>query len=161
MIADRVKQIGMSPTLRVAALAEELKRQGHDVATANCTIEGGETKHTWKPVQDVTWGTSTDMANGTAAPDDPGGSSSTVATGTSFTNAANPGAAATWVLFQPDGLPRLFTPSGTNCTDIGLQVKGGGAIYLTNTRRDYAIVLSHLGTVRVHGWNPVAGAWSN
>jgi aspartate/methionine/tyrosine aminotransferase len=31
MIADRVKQIGMSPTLRVAALAEELKRQGHDV----------------------------------------------------------------------------------------------------------------------------------
>jgi aspartate aminotransferase len=31
MIADRVKQIGMSPTLRVAALAAELKRQGHDV----------------------------------------------------------------------------------------------------------------------------------
>ncbi|NIM01063.1 MAG: aminotransferase class I/II-fold pyridoxal phosphate-dependent enzyme [Acidobacteria bacterium] len=31
MIADRVKQIGMSPTLRVAALAGELKRQGHDV----------------------------------------------------------------------------------------------------------------------------------
>jgi len=31
MIADRVKQIGMSPTLRIAALASELKRQGQDV----------------------------------------------------------------------------------------------------------------------------------
>ena len=31
MIADRVKQIGMSPTLHIAALAGELKRQGHDV----------------------------------------------------------------------------------------------------------------------------------
>ena len=31
MIADRVKQIGMSPTLRISALAGELKRQGHDV----------------------------------------------------------------------------------------------------------------------------------
>jgi aspartate aminotransferase len=31
MISDRVKQIGLSPTLRVAALAGELKRQGHDV----------------------------------------------------------------------------------------------------------------------------------
>ena len=127
--------------------------------SANCTINGGEVKHSWDPVQDVSWGTSTDMANGTAAPDDPGGSPSTVATGSSFTNAASPGAAATWVLFQPDGLPRLFTPSGSSCTDIGLQAQGGGAIYLTNTRRDYAIVLSHLGTVRVHAWNPAAGAW--
>ncbi len=31
MIADRVNQIGMSPTLRIAALAGELKRQGQDV----------------------------------------------------------------------------------------------------------------------------------
>ncbi len=31
MISDRIKRIGMSPTLRVAALAGELKRQGHDV----------------------------------------------------------------------------------------------------------------------------------
>jgi len=31
MISDRVRQIGLSPTLRVAALAGELKRQGHDV----------------------------------------------------------------------------------------------------------------------------------
>jgi len=31
MIADRVKQIGMSPTLRISALAGDLKRQGHDV----------------------------------------------------------------------------------------------------------------------------------
>ena len=31
MISERVKQIGLSPTLRVAALAGEMKRQGHDV----------------------------------------------------------------------------------------------------------------------------------
>lgn len=31
MIADRVKQIGMSPTLRISALAGELRRQGQDV----------------------------------------------------------------------------------------------------------------------------------
>jgi type II secretory pathway pseudopilin PulG len=130
-----------------------------DPSTANCTIESGETRHAWEAVPDVSWGTSTAMANGTAAPDDPGGSSSTVSTGSSFTNAAATPAAATWVLFQPDGIPRLFTPSGSACTNIGLPAQGGGAIYVTNTERDYAIVMSHLGTVRVHPWNPTTGAW--
>jgi prepilin-type N-terminal cleavage/methylation domain-containing protein len=128
-------------------------------SSANCTIEGGETRHTWEAVQDVSWGTSTHLANGAAAPDDPGGSPSTVSTGSSFTNAASTPAAATWVLFQPDGIPRLFTPSGSACTNIGLPAQGGGAIYVTNTERDYAIVMSHLGTVRVHPWDPIGGAW--
>jgi len=66
------------------------------------------------------------------------------------------------VLFQPDGIPRLFTPDGGgNCDAVGLPGLGGGAIYLTNTRRDYAIVLSNVGTTRTHVWIPSAGGWKN
>jgi type II secretory pathway pseudopilin PulG len=129
--------------------------------SANCTIDGGEIKHVWPAVEGVSWGTSTGLANGTAAPDDPGGSAATVATGASFNNASSPAAAASWVLFQPDGLPRRFTRSGGggSCDDVGLAGQGGGAVYVTNTERDYAVVLSHLGTVRVHAWNPSGGGW--
>lgn len=132
-------------------------------ATANCTLDGGDVKHSWDPVRDVSWGTSTNRANGTPAPDDPGGSPATVATGSSFTDADSPAAAASWVLFQPDGLPRRFNQvgGGGSCEDVGLVGQGGGSIYVTNGRRDYAIVLSHLGTVRVHAWDPAAGSWRN
>ena len=126
---------------------------------ANCTIDGGELKHSWDAVQGISWGTSPGLANGAAAPSDPGASSSTIATGSSFTDANTPAAAATWVLFEPDGFPRLFTPSGSSCDDIGRLGMGGGGVYLTNTRRDYAVVLSHMGNVRVHAWNGSAGAW--
>ncbi len=121
-------------------------------ATANCTIDAGELKHSWEPVEGISWGTSTGLANGAAAPDDPGGSPATIATGSSFTNATGPAAPATWVLFQPDGFPRLFSPSGGSFDDIGRLGTGWGGIYLTNTRRDYAVVLSNLGSVRVHAW---------
>ena len=130
-------------------------------AAANCTIDAGELKHSWVPVQGILWGTSTGLANGAAAPDDPGASSATIATGSSFTDANSPAAAATWVLFQPDGFPRLFTPNGSSCDDIGRLGTGGGSVYVTNTRRDVAVVLSQLGNVRVHAWNPTAGAWKN
>ena len=85
-----------------------------------------------------------------------------VATGSSFTDASmNPGSGATWVLFQPDGIPRTFTPSGSACTAVGNPGEGGGAIYLTNTLRDYAIVLAPFGTTQVHVWDPQASAWKN
>jgi hypothetical protein len=45
-----------------------------------------------------------------------------------------------------------------NLSPIG---DGGGAVYLTNGQRDYAVVLSPLGAVRVHAWNVGAGAWTN
>jgi hypothetical protein len=38
---------------------------------------------------------------------------------------------------------------------------GGGALYLTDGERDYAIVLSPIGGVRVHLWIPANGAWSS
>jgi len=131
--------------------------------TANCTIDGGEVRHSIPAEADVFWGTTATIANGNAAPDDLGAAPAEVATGSSFTDATrNPSNPATWVLFQPDGMPRLFTPDGGgNCTAVGLAGQGGGAIYLTNTRRDYAVVLSHLGTARVHLWNPAGGAWRN
>lgn len=127
---------------------------------ANCAIDAGEVRHSVPAVADVLWGTTTTLANGTAAPDDPGAAPGTAAAGSSFTDAtrsaANP---ATWVLFQPDGVPRLFTPDAGGCDEIGLVGQGGGGVYLTNTRRDYAVVLSHLGTTRVHVWNASSGGW--
>lgn len=129
---------------------------------ADCTIAAGEVRHSVSAVEDVLWGTTTTLANGTAAPDDPGAAPAAVAAGSSFTDATrSPANPATWVLFQPDGVPRLFTPDtgGGSCDEIGLVGQGGGGIYLTNTRRDYAVVLSHLGTTRVHLWNPSSGGW--
>jgi len=130
--------------------------------SANCAVDPGEVVHTVDAEVDVSWGTSTGLANGTPAPDDPGIAAAAIATGSSFTDASRvPLNTANWVLFQPDGLPRLFTPNGSNCTALGLTGQGGGAIYLTNTRRDYAVVLSNLGTARVHLWDPAAAAWRN
>lgn len=131
-------------------------------AAANCTIDANEVVHQVAPERGVSWGTSTAQANGTAAPDDTGLAVSSIATGTSFTDATrNPSNPATWVVFQPDGLPRLFTQGGPGCAAVGNAGEGGGAIYITNGRRDYAVVLRPLGTARVHKWNPTAGAWSN
>ena len=63
------------------------------------------------------------------------------------------------VVFEPDGIPRVFTTNGTSCTELGPRGEGGGGIYVTNGRRDYAIVLSPLGTARAVGWNPSSASW--
>ena len=73
--------------------------------------------------------------------------------GTSFTDPA--GASVRWVVFRPDGVPVAFDAA----CNLGATGTGGGAVYFTNTRRDYAVVLSPLGGVRVHSWDPGAGAW--
>ena len=118
--------------------------------TGNCAIDAGETVHQVPPIANISWGTTASLANGAAAPDDLGGSPGTVAIGWSFTDAGGT-TPAQWVLFQPDGLPRLFTPAGCVLSGAG---EGGGAIYVTNGRRDYAVVLGPLGTTRVHPWTP-------
>jgi len=114
----------------------------------NCQIDAGETVHVVAPIEDVGWGTTPAHANGTAAPDDGGNSTGTIADGWSFTDAGGANAAQ-WVLFQADGLPRLFTPTG--CV-VGIAGGGGGTIYVTNGDRDYAVVLGTLGTSRIHLW---------
>lgn len=130
--------------------------------TANCTIDAGEVVHHVPAERGVSWGTSTGAANGTQAPDDPGLAVANVTSGSSFTDASkNPGNAASWVLFESDGLPRLFTQGGPGCAAVGNAGEGGGSIYVTNGRRDYAVVLQALGTTRVHKWNPSTDSWSN
>ena len=118
--------------------------------SGNCAIDAGETVHQVSPIANISWGTTASLANGAAAPDDLGGSPGTVSIGWSFTDAGGT-TPAQWVLFQPDGLPRLFTPAGCVLSGAG---EGGGAIYVTNGRRDYAVVLGPLGTTRVHPWTP-------
>jgi Tfp pilus assembly protein FimT len=66
------------------------------------------------------------------------------------------GAVARWIAFLPDGTPRGFS---LGPVAIGAVGTGSGSVYLTNGSRDYAVVLSALGAVRVHVWNPVQGAW--
>lgn len=132
------------------------------VATANCTIDAGEVVHSVPGVNGVAWGTSTGAANGAAAPGDTGVAAASAATGSTFTDATMAAAnVATWVLFQPDGMPRTFTQGAGACAAIGTAGQGGGGIYVTNQKRDYGIVLQALGTAKVHKWNPVATAWSN
>lgn len=129
-------------------------------ASANCTIDAGEVVHRVDAQEGVSWGTSTGNANGAIAPDDEGGAAGNADVGWTFTDAGgvNPSSA---VLFQSDGLPRLFTSGGGSCTAIGNGGEGGGGIYVTSGERDYAVVLRPLGTSRVHRWNPSTGAWSN
>ena len=68
---------------------------------------------------------------------------------------------AYWMLFEPDGIPRSFTPTGGGgCTNIGSAGGGGGSIYVTGTRRDYAVVLTPLGLIRLHIWDPNANGGS-
>jgi type II secretory pathway pseudopilin PulG len=131
--------------------------------TANCGIDGGEVVHEVRPEPNVSWGTSTGQANGTAAPGDTGLAVANVPNGSSFTDASlNPGNVATWIVFQADGIPRLFTQGGgPTCSAIGNAGEAGGAIYVTNGRRDYAVVMQPLGVARVFKWNADAGAWSN
>jgi len=68
------------------------------------------------------------------------------------------------LLFQPDGIPRTYDPGPP--FDLGTLGSGAGAIYLTNGNpatgqagRDYAIVVTALGGVRVTQWDPGTESW--
>jgi type II secretory pathway pseudopilin PulG len=129
---------------------------------ANCSIASSEIVHSVDLEKGVSWGTSAGLAGTTVAPGDPGLAVDNTQHGSSFTTAAlDPNAPASWVVFQPDGIPRLFSTNGSSCTEIGIRGEGGGAIYVTNGRRDYAIVLTPLGTSRVLAWNPSSDNWMN
>jgi type IV fimbrial biogenesis protein FimT len=68
-------------------------------------------------------------------------------------DAGNP--EARWVLFRPDGVPVGLTDS---CA-AGNVGTGGGALYIHNSNRDFAIVLTPLGSVRVSAWEVGEGTW--
>jgi type II secretory pathway pseudopilin PulG len=136
---------------------------GNTAGSSNCKIDAGEIVHTISLEQGVRFGSDPGLANGTAAPNDPG-TSGDQAAGSSFTTPE--GDNASWVMFGADGLPRQFhestatTPPCDQAGSPGNVGAAGGAIYLTNGHRDYAIVMSPLGTVRLHRWNSGAGAWT-
>lgn len=127
---------------------------------ANCSIGASEIVHSVNLEKGVSWGTTASLAGTTVAPGDTGLAVGNTQHGSSFTTAdLDPNDAASWVVFQPDGVPLLFSTNGTSCTQLGIRGEGGGGIYVTNGRRDYAIVLSPLGTSRVLGWNPSSNNW--
>lgn len=122
----------------------------------NCQIDAGEVQEGISAQRDVNWGPTPTLSDITSVPSDiVGGGLADHSSGSSFHTPA--GAPATWVLFRPDGIPVAFD-AGCNTGGVG---SGGGAIYVTNGRRDYAIVLSPLGVVRVHIWNQGAGQWTD
>jgi len=122
--------------------------------TSNCLIDAGEARNEIPSQRDVSWGFS--LAGGVPAPNDSGAArGGDPASGATFVDAA--GNAVTWVMFRGDGVPVTFDV-GCNLSAIG---QGGGAVYVTNGRRDYAVVLTPLGGVRVHAWEAGAAAWTN
>jgi prepilin-type N-terminal cleavage/methylation domain-containing protein len=121
-------------------------------AASNCVIDAGEALSTVKPELGVAWGISRVAIP--VAPGDTGGGNR--ASGSTFRTRAN-GADTTWVMFRPDGIPVGFD-AACNQSPIG---EGGGAVYITNGVRDYAVVLTPLGGVKVHGWNPETNAWTD
>lgn len=119
-------------------------------ATANCRIDGGEDFETIEAVQGLAWGVAQAT---TRAPGDNGGAAFAPPQSSGHTFADPGGTQRDWVLFRPDGMPVVFDASGGDCGVTGMTGTGGAALYITNGRRDYAVVLSPLGSVRVHAWD--------
>jgi len=117
---------------------------------SNCRIDAGEPSTTVAAQRDIAWGSA--VSGGAAPADDTGLADHS--SGSSFQTAA--GAPITWVMFRGNGLPVGFD-TACNVDPVGT---AGGAIYLTNGRRDYAIVMSPLGAVRVHAFESGAGQWT-
>lgn len=128
--------------------------------TADCAITS-DAEVVWSLPPDningLSWGTTPGFASNNPVPTDSGFAPTNNSVGSTFTDATVTSATidnnkfANWVVFQPDGIPRLMTPG--DCSNLGTEGQGGGGIYLTNGRRDYAVVLSPLGTARVHHWD--------
>lgn len=115
----------------------------------NCRIDPGENTHFLPAAEGVGWGSAS--AGGAKAP----GDSTSVAAATGSTFATPAGTAATWVAFMPDGRPVGMT----GACSFGQLGSGNGGIYVTNGDRDYAVVLSALGGVRLHAWDATVGDW--
>jgi prepilin-type N-terminal cleavage/methylation domain-containing protein len=149
---------GGNPVLANGAWVPVLVLNDGNPGGSNCVIEGGEKVEGLRPIDGLDWGVSeasgpvaTDAGSGAFAPSPWDG-------GTFADSAGN---AVNWVMFGPDGLPLTFDGAGGVCGALSPAGGGGGALYLTDGERDYAIVLSPIGGVRVHLWNPSTGAWSS
>jgi type II secretory pathway pseudopilin PulG len=128
------------------------------VATANCQIDAGEAKKVIEPANDVRWGVT--LAT-TRAPGDTGVAPFSPPQTSGGTTASPANSPVPWLLFRPDGVPVRFQGALGSCGTVGTTALGGAAFYLTNGTRDYAVVMSPMGGVRVHVWDPTAGAWKS
>jgi prepilin-type N-terminal cleavage/methylation domain-containing protein len=126
-------------------------------AAANCHIDPGETIKAYPFVQGSNWGTTVATAN---APLDTNVTNR--AQGVTFASPTNAALPVPWVLFRGDGIPVTFSGDALlGCDVIGSLGSASGGVYLTSTNRDFAIVLTPVGTSRLHVWNPGNAAWSN
>jgi prepilin-type N-terminal cleavage/methylation domain-containing protein len=119
--------------------------------TGNCQIDAGEPRTDIAAERGVSWGFA--QSGGQPAPGDYVDADPTG--GATFRDAG--GNTVPWVLFRGDGIPLTFD-AACNLAPIG---SGGGAVYVTNGIRDYAVVLSPLGAVRVHAFEVGASEWTN
>jgi prepilin-type N-terminal cleavage/methylation domain-containing protein len=119
----------------------------------DCQIDAGEPQRTVYAKDGISWGSA--ISGGATAPLDTGAADHSL--GSSFTTPG--GGAANWIAFGADGMPMPFDAV---CV-MGSAANGGGALYLTSGRRDYAVVMSPLGNVRVHNWTRAGGTaqWSD
>lgn len=127
-------------------------------AASNCRIDAGEDVEGLRPVDGLAWGVSEASA---PVPTDAGAAPFAPSPWDGGTFADAGGAAVNGVMFGPDGLPVTFDGGGGGCGTLSPSGSGGGALYVTDGERDYGIVLSPIGGVRVHLWNPSTGAWSS
>ena len=126
---------------------------------SNCVIDAGERFIGVAPIENgPAWGVTeataavaTDTGSAPFNPPPPWD-------GATFSDPAN--AKVNWVMFRPDGIPVGFSGAGASCGVIGSTGSGGGALYVTNGRREYGVVLTPLGGVRVHIGNPSSNQWS-
>lgn len=125
-------------------------------ATANCKVDAGEAREVIEPVSDVRWGVALATA---AAPGDPAAAAFTAPQTRGGTTLSPTDTVVPWLLFRPDGVPVRFSGASSACGTVGATALGGAGFYLTNGSRDYAVVLSPMGGVRVWVWDAVAGAW--
>jgi type II secretory pathway pseudopilin PulG len=126
--------------------------------SSDCQIGGGEAFEAIVPVDGISWGVSDADSR---VPTDTGAAAfNPGATWDGATFADASGAKVNWLLFRPDGIPVGFSGAAGSCGTIGGVGTGGGAFYVTSDERDFAIVVSPLGGVRLHVWNRASGSWS-
>lgn len=123
----------------------------------DCSIDAGEPMRFMNFQNGVGWGVTNAAVK---APLD-GTPAMTSAFGSTFSDPTAPAAASRWVFFGPDGVPIAFEGNaGTGCGALGAIGSGNGALYVTDGDRDYSVVLTTLGGLRLHAWDTSNGAWT-
>jgi type II secretory pathway pseudopilin PulG len=127
-------------------------------ATSNCRIDAGESRRSMGAEPGLSWGVSEASVR---APGDEGGAAFSLPQASGSTYLDPSSNSTNWVLFRPDGIPVVFTGTGGGCGTIGRTGTGGAALYITNGRLDYAIVITPLGSIRIRSWPPGGAGWSS